>query len=870
MTLRRWLDALPARLQPLIRRRRAEADLDDELSFHLEMHTQAGERRGLTRREAERQAHIALQGVQQIKERARDGWPLAWASDMVRDLRYAMRQSGRSPGFALGAILCLGLGIGANTSIFSALNNALFLPLPIADPARLVMLTRGANAHFSYPDFQFLQSRARTVSGLAASLPMESDLEVGGVSEFVAAEVVSANYGAILGVAPAIGHWFTSETEPAAVVSYAVWQNRFDGSADVVGRRIGSGAESFTIVGVAPSEFTGIFAPYRTDIWVPLRTRSTLTELLDNRSQPSVMIFGRLGQEATPGEAGAELNTIAAQLDTPGGATTTPAPIVAEPVRGIPSPGGRQRVGAIASLLMIVVGLVLLIACVNVGNLLLVRGALRQRELAIRRAIGATRSRLLRQLLAESLVLAIGGATIGLLLAFWTTRIIDAVLPSMHFTLPIVLDLSIDGRAVAFATLLAVVATLVCGLVPAWRGASTGGVASFRGEVGGITGRRRPFGLVAQVMLSLVLLLVAGSAVASLRQLQATDPGFTVAGRLYAYLFFPSAPTAEARHVLYTQALERLRALPGVVNVSQTSVLPLMPSGSECASVPGGPSVRASVNEIDEGYFQTMGIGMIAGRDFSSMDAPRESTTIIITKALAARFWPNRSPIGEPVMIGCQTPRASTVVGVVRDSASRAVGEPPQPRLYIPVTRRQGDGLTAIVLQTRIDPASMVSTVRDTLLGMGRSVRVYAVEPFSSYVDRSLNTVRWMAILLAGFGAVALLLAAIGLYGVIAYRVSLRTQEIGVRMALGAGQRAIFRSVVWHGLVVTVVGIAMGELVAIPVLRALASLQNGIHPAAVSTRIAVALIWMVVAFIACYVPANRATRVDPLQALRHE
>src|SRR5262249_4083122 len=313
-----------------------------------------------------------------------------------------------------------------------------------------------------------------------------SDLEVDGVSEFVAAEVVAANYGAVLGVGPAVGRWFTSETEPVAVISHAVWQNRFGGNTNVLGRRIGSEAQTYTIVGVAPRAFTGIFAPYRTDIWVPMRTRPRLTAMLDNRSRRLVMVFGRLRSDATPGQPSAELNGIERQLVAEHSAATEPLPpIVAEPVRGIPNPGGRRLVSLSASLLMIVVGVVLLIACVNVGNLLLVRGSLRRRELAVRQALGATKSRLMRQLLTESLVLALGGGTSGLLLAVWTTRILERATPSMRSTFPLELDLSLDWRVVSFAMVLSIATTLVCGLVPAWRGSRTSGVAGFKGEIGG-------------------------------------------------------------------------------------------------------------------------------------------------------------------------------------------------------------------------------------------------------------------------------------------------------------------------------------------------------------------------------------------------
>jgi len=862
---------LAHRLRSLIRRRRVEQDLHDELHFHFERLVDRHLANGVPRDEAMRRARLEMGGFDQLKEEHRDARGVRLLEDVASDLRYAIRQLKRSPGFALLAVLSLGLGIGANTSIFSALNSVLFRPLPVAEPWRVLMLSRGTGASFSYPDFQDLQARGRLLSGLTASFPMESDLEVDGVSEFVAAEVVAANYGAVLGVAPALGRWFTSEMEPVAVISHAVWQNRFGGSANVLGRRIGSEAQSYTIVGVAPRAFTGIFAPYRTDIWVPMRTRPRLAAMLDDRSRRLVMVFGRLGSDTTPGQASAELNGIASQLVAEHGAAAEPLPpIVAEPVRGIPNPGGRRLVSVSASLLMIVVGVVLLIACVNVGNLLLVRGSLRRRELAVRQALGATRSRLIRQLLTESFVLAIGGGASGLLLAVWTTRILERLMPSVRSTFPIELDLSLDGRVIGFAAILSLATTLACGLVPAWRGSQTSGVAGLKGEVGGSIRRRRPFGLVAQVVLSLVLLLIAGSVLGTLRRLQVTDPGFAISGRLYAYIYFPSASTPETGRKLYALALDRLRALPGVLSASQTSALPLMPSGTDCAALSGGPQLHVSTNAIDLGYFHTMGIGMIAGRDFTTIDLPRESSTIVITESLATRLWPNASPIGERVLIGCQAPQASVVIGVVRDSAVRDVGEPPQPRFYRPFARQYSGGLTAILLETGTDPGAMVPAVRETLLAMGQNIRVYAVQPLSTYIDQSFTGVRWMATALSAFGLLALVLAAIGLYGVIAYRVSLRTQEIGVRMALGAGRGAIFRDVLMHGLAIAVAGVVIGELLAIPASRALAAIHASIRPAAPSAHIAAALIWVAVALLACYVPASRASRVDPMEALRHE
>jgi macrolide transport system ATP-binding/permease protein len=855
----------------LFRRPTVEHELDDELAFHLEQLVNRHVAAGLSHDEAMRRARLELGGIDQVKEAHMDARGGRLLDDLGNDLRYAVRQIRRSPGFAALAVLCLGLGIGANTSIFTALNSVLFRPLAGADPGRLVRISRGTSASFSYPDFRDLQARGRQLSGLTASFPMESDLEVDGVSEFVAAEVVAANYGVVLGVAPVLGRWFTSDTEPVAVISYAVWQKRFGASTNVLGKRIGSEAQSYRIAGVAPRAFTGTFGPFRTDIWVPMRTRPRLASMLDDRSRPLVMVFGRLRPGSTMAQVSAELNVIERQLVAEHGVSTDPLPpIVAEPIRGFPNPGGRRLVALSASLLMIVVGVVLLIACVNFANLLLVRGSLRRRELAVRQALGATRSRLMRQLLTESLVLAIGGGMSGLVLALWTTRLLERATPSMRSAFPIDLALSLDWRVITFATALSIVTTLVCGLVPAWRGSRTSGVAGFKGEIGGSVRRRRPFGLVAQVALSFVLLLIAGNVIETLLRLQVTDPGFAVSGRLYAYIYFPAPSTPEAGRQLYSTTLDRLRALPGVLSASQTSALPLMPSGTDCVSLAGGPQLHASTSDVDLGYFHTVGIGMTAGRDFTSIDLPRDASTIVITESLAKRLWPDRSPIGERALVGCQSPRASVVIGVVRDSAVQDVGEAPQPRFYRPFARQYDGGLSAILLETGSDPAAMVTAVRETLLATGHNIRVYAVQPLSTYIDQSFTGVRWMAMALAGFGLLALLLAAIGLYGVIAYRVSLRTQEIGVRMALGAGRDAIFRDVVLHGLTIAVAGVVIGEVLAIPAMRALASLQVGIRAGTLSVHMVSAVMWVAVAVVACYVPASRASRVDPMEALRHE
>jgi putative ABC transport system permease protein len=394
---------------------------------------------------------------------------------------------------------------------------------------------------------------------------------------------------------------------------------------------------------------------------------------------------------------------------------------------------------------------------------------------------------------------------------------------------------------------------------------------TFKGEIRAGTPRRRPLGLVAQVVMSLALLFVAGSFLEALLRLEATDPGFAVAGRLYAYVFIPTPPfTPDTGREFYARAIERLRALPGVRRAALTDSLPLMPASTDCASLSSGPQIPITTSAVDIDYFETMRIGIVAGRDFAAADLSRGASTVVVTESLARKLWTDNTAIGERVMIGCDATQAAIVVGVVRDSAVRAVSEPEQPHLYRPFDRQYSGGLTAILLETGTEPAALVQTVRDTLLGLGQGIRVYTVEPLGAHVEQSYGELRWRAAVLSGFGLLALLLAAIGLYGVIAYRVSLRTQEIGVRMALGASRAAIFREVLWQGLAIVLVGVAIGEGLTLLLTRVAGSLQVDIRPADLSTHVSIGLIWIAVALVACYVPAARAARVDPLLALRCE
>ena len=865
------------RFRSLFRQRRVEQELDDEMRFHLDQQIDTYIQQGLTYVEAVRRATIEFGHLSAVRDEHRDARGIGVIVDLARDLSHALRQARRAPAFTALAVACLGLGIGVNTSIFAVLNAAMFRQMAVFAPDRLVVIGRDAdsnlaNSNFSFPRYRAFIERSRTFSGLTASAPTESDLDVDGDSQFVAAEAVSGTYGTVMGVRIVLGRWFVDDTEPAAVISSALWRRRFDSSANVLGRRIRSEAQSYTIVGVADPEYSGVFSPIRTDLWVPIQTRPGMARLLDDPSARPLMLFGRLNTEITRAQAAAELNAIDGRLASEEGRQTKiESPITVDPARGIIAPGSRRGARMITMFLSVVVGLVLLIACVNVGNLLLVRGAVRQREFAVRRALGASRGRLLQQLLAESLVMAIGGGICGLIMARWTTALLQRSLPLIQGIWQAHLDFSLDWRVIAYAAIVSVLTTVWCGLLPAWKVSHTSALVAFKGEILSGRPRRRPVSVVAQVLMSFVLLIVCGTFIQALLRMQAADPGFAVDGRLYAFTFVstPGATAADGR-LIYANALERLRALPGVRHAALSDSLPLLANGSECVSL--GTSAPRSVNvyAVQSGYFETMNIRVIDGVDFAPGDRVTDASSVIVNDRLARMLWPKERAVGQRVVVGCKNSQPATVIGVVSNSAIRSLGEAPRPQFFVPFARLYEGGLTTIVLETSTPPARLVDTVRRTLVELGHGMRVYTVEPLSDHVDKSYAPIRWQSAVLTAFGLLALVLAAVGLYGVVAYRVALRTREIGVRMALGAGRRDVFREIIGQGISIVLVGVLIGEAMAVAIGRALGSLDADIRPPGLIVLVVTGLIWITVAIIAVYVPAARASSVNPLIALRYE
>ncbi len=444
-------------------------------------------------------------------------------------------------------------------------------------------------------------------------------------------------------------------------------------------------------------------------------------------------------------------------------------------------------------------------------------------------------------------------------------------MPMLQGVFPVQLNFDLDWRVITFATVISLATTVLCGLLPAWRASRTDGLVAFKGEI--VTGmpRRRPVGLIAQVVMSFVLLLVAGTFVQALVRMQTSDPGFAVAGRLYAFAYIstPGVSPAAGRQI-YSRAIEELQSLPGVQTAAVSYLLPLMPTATNCVARPNGARVSITTGAVDPGYFGTMDIELLAGRDFATSDTPSDGPVVVLNERLASALWSNTSAIGERVLIGCDEATLATVIGVVSNSSVRSLGERPQPHLYFPFAQNYRGGVTAIVLETSTPPATLVEPVRRTLLGLGQGMRVYAVRPLREHVEQSYAPIRWQTSVLTAFGLLALALAAVGLYGVISYRVALRTREIGVRMALGAGRRNVFREVVGQGLSIAAIGVVIGGVLMMMLGRLLGALDADIQPPGLTVLALTGLIWIVVAILATYVPAARASGVNPLIALRYE
>ena len=878
--------------RPWSGRRAREADLERELRDHLDLEAEEQREGGLSAEEAAYAARRALGNPTQIKENVRMAWGFRWLDTLLQDLRYALRQLRRNPGFAAVAVLTLALGIGANTAIFSVINGTLLKPLPFPDPGRLVLVweTFGKGPDnrniVSAPNYWDFARQSSAFEGMAIfdSAGRGYNLSATGNKqepEQVSGLRVSASFFPVLGVKPLLGRTFLPEEETLGrdqevVLSYGLWKRRYGGDPALVGKTIKIDGADFTVVGVMPPRFEFQFWSNQRQLWVPVGYTKTDYGRDDN----SFVAFARLKPGVTLVQARAQMEAIGHRLvqqypneDAGMGATVTPM-----------NSYGLTELRRIMLVLLAAVGFVLLIACVNVANLLLARGAARQKEFAIRRALGAQGFRLACQSLTESLLLALAGGAGGLLLAAWGVEMLPHVLrlEILHITLRPVKAIATDGRVFAFALLVSCLAGMLAGLAPAFN-ALRGDVneplkESGRGSTQGGSHRLRHALVVSEVALAMVVLCGAGLMIESMARLLGVDPGLDPKNVLTMQVSVPQkdiyvGPPGLPR---FCEELdESIGAVPGVVSVSAVAHLPFEGNAGRGFQIEGQPAAdpehmpNANYSVSCPDYFRTMGIPLLQGREFTQQDTVGSPGVIVINQTMARRYWPRQDPVGRAIRLGGADGPRLVVVGVVRDAHNWGLDQPVRRQFFRPYTQA-GWPVMNIVARTTNAPATFAPRIKKALAEVLLDRPVTEVETMEDIVHDSTGSRRLPMILLTAFACLALVLAAVGIYGVVSYSVSQRTHEIGIRIALGAQKRDVLRLMVGEGMMLVLIGAGTGVVAALALTRLMASQLYDVRPTDPLTFIAVSLILTVVALLACYIPARRAAKVDPMVALRHE
>ena len=810
-----------------------------------------------------------------------------------QDLRYGARMLLKNPGFTLVAIVTLALGIGANTAIFSVVNAVLLKPLPFYSPERLVALgqtdakDRENPSQFSFRNFADLREQTKAFERLAVYYNNSVTLTGQGEAVRLRAVVATADLFPLLGASPALGRTFLPEEDNAgggpqgypAILSWDCWQQHFGGDSQVIGRSINLSGNAYTVVGVMPAKFSFPVQAQPTEVWIsPARDAEKKGEgaIMVSRGYRGWRAVGRLKDGATIEQAQAESDLVASNLASQFPQMNNDIGIKVMPLL-------EWLVGNLRLTLLLLfgtVGLVLLIACVNVANLLLERALSRQREINVRLALGASRWRIARQLVTESLMLALAGGVLGALLATWGTKLIVSLSPQ---GITRITETRLDMRVLVFTALLSVLTGVIFGLAPAV-GVSRVGLAEALKEGGrsGSGGRRsvlvRNLLVVSEVALALVLLVGAGLLVRTLVRLQNVPLGFDPRNVLTMTVAKSPTGTDEQTGEFFRQLTERIKALPGVVNASVTWQLPL--SGAAATTgieIEGQPNDAANIpigviHSAGPGYFRTMGIPLLKGRDFTDHDNMKSPPVIIVNETLVKRFFPDGDALGKHITPSFSTtgePNKREIVGVVGDVKHRSLKGDAVPEFYFAQAQMPVTSMT-LVVRTVGDPHALVGTVRKEVQSMDGNAPVFSVVTAEEYMARSVASTRFNMTLLAAFAAVALLLTAVGLYGVISFSVSQSTHEIGIRIALGAQTSDVLKLVIGQGMILTFVGVLAGLAAAYWLTRLMASLLFGVGATDFVTFAGVSLLLLVVAALACYIPARRASRVDPVVALRYE
>jgi putative ABC transport system permease protein len=862
----------------LLHRARAERELDEELRYHVEQQTEQNIRLGMNPEEARRAARKAFGGMEQAKEQSRDARGVRWLEDLFQDLRFGARMLLKNPGFTLIAVLTLALGIGANTAIFSIVNGVLLKPLPYQQPDQLVQLWEaprlGAWGAASPGAFVDWKEQSTSFESLSLLLNINLNLTGEGEPERVSGVKMSANGLQIFRARPLLGRVFApDEDQPGRdkiiVLTHSLWQRRFGGDTNIVGRSIQLSDQDYTVIGVLPPRFLPWDEP---EFIIP---SSVAPEDANQRAAHWLNVIGRIKPGLTVEQARAEVNALSARLKPlyPGYKKNWVVNIapMQELMTGDIKPTLLMLLGA--------VGFVLLIACGNVANLLLSRALARQREMAIRAALGASRWRVIRQLLTESVLLALIGASLGLLLA---SSIVDALSHLTAVSLPRIQEIRLDLRVLGFALCVSFLSGLTFGLAPAIQVSKTdlneALKESGRGSQGNARNSVRNLLIVSEIALALILLVGAGLLLNSFFRLSNVPPGVNPKNALTMQVSLPDKkyPNTERRAAFYQQAIERIENITDVDIAGVTGTMPLAGwSSSTTFTITGrsGQPESGSMTDFEyctSGYFQAAGIPLRAGRPFDQGDRPGAPRVVLINETLARQYFPKEDPLGRVIHLDVFTGKIDEgweIVGIVGDVRQRGQAQNARPCVYKPQAFG-GGGNEYLVIRTAGAPMAIAESVRKAILEVDPTQPVANIRTMEDVLGASVAQRRFIMIVLSGFAGASLLLAAIGLYGVIAYGVSQRTHEIGIRIAMGGQARDVLQLVIGHGMKLASIGVALGLIGSIALTRLLKTLLYDVSATDPTTFTLIALLILCVALLACWIPARRATKVDPMITLR--
>jgi putative ABC transport system permease protein len=886
-----WLRQIVLRLRATLGKRQGDRMLDEELKTHLALLIEQNVERGMSLEAARRAARLSLGGADQIKESVHDHRGLPLLETLAQDIRYAFRMLRKSPGFTAVAVLTLALGIGANTAIFSFVYGVLLAPLPYRDSSRLVVLTettpRVGSVGVSYPNFLDWRERSGSFSQMAYIEQMNFNLAGAGVSqpENINGDAVSPSLLSMMGVHPILGRDFqpgeeTSGTPRVLLLSYQLWQSHFGADRNAVGRAITLDGKDFVIIGVLPPDYRWLG---RMDVVVPIGVWATNNSSAKSREdRGDSMVVGRLAQGVPFAQAQTEMEGIAASLAQQYPPANDQFGVRLRPIRD-------AFVGDLQTEILVLfaaVVFVLLIACANVANLFLVRGAARTKELALRVAFGASRMRIIRQMLTESLALALLGGAVGLAFAVVGVRLITRLIPQGTL---VGASISLNGAVLLFTGGVVVAAALVFGMAPAAHATRRDVQAELKeggrtASVGAAQNRLRGVLAVAEISLALVLLAGAGLMMKSLYKLMSVNPGFQPDRVLTMEMYLSSQRYSKNPAIFnfWQQALDRVRALPGVQSAALGTDVPMTDNHSrtditiEGMALPKpGSFPHPDVHTISPDYVRTLGMALVRGRAFTEADNEHAPLVALVNDQLARQYWPNENPVGKRFMWGQFNPASKTppkwvtVVGVVHDTKLYGLANPARLEVYDPL-RQDANNDMDLVVKSRLDPSALTPEIRSAVGAVDKDQPIFAIATMNELVREDISAPRLTLVLLGLFGALAMVLAAIGIYGVISYSVGQRTHEIGVRMTLGAQPREVLCLVLGQGGRIALIGIAIGMVAAFGLTRLMSSLLFSVSASDPATYAAVTVLLALVAIFACYIPARRAMRVDPMVALRHE